>query len=64
MVLRPDSEFFTFLRSDGLSGEALDAAEAFARELEENPDAARERQPETGPEEPDSVRELEDMISN
>ncbi|MBN2759462.1 MAG: protease modulator HflC [Rhodobacteraceae bacterium] len=64
MVLRPDSEFFTFLRSDGLSGEALAAAEAFARELEANPDAARERQPETGPEEPDSVRELEDMISN
>lgn len=64
MVLRPDSEFFTFLRSDGLSGEALAAAEAFARELETNPDAARERQPETGPEEPDSVRELEDMISN
>ncbi|MCL1628072.1 MULTISPECIES: protease modulator HflC [Roseinatronobacter] len=64
MVLRPDSEFFTFLRSDGLSGEALAAAEAFARELEENPEAGRERLPETGPEEPESVRELEDMISN
>jgi len=64
MVLSPDSEFFTFLRTDGLSGEALDAAQAFARELEENPEAGRERLPETGPEEPDSVRELEDMISN
>jgi len=64
MVLRPDSEFFTFLRSDGLSGDALAAAEAFASELEENPDAARERVPEPGPEEPDSVQELEDMISN
>lgn len=64
MVLSPDSEFFTFLRTDGLSGEALDAAQAFARELEENPEAGRERLPETGPEEPDSVRELEDMIGN
>jgi membrane protease subunit HflC len=64
MVLSPDSEFFTFLRSDGLSGEALEAAQAFARELEENPNAGRERLPETGPEEPDSVRELEDMITN
>lgn len=64
MVLRPDSEFFTFLRSDGLSGEALAAAEAFARELEANPDAGRARMPETDAAEPDSVRELEDMISN
>jgi membrane protease subunit HflC len=64
MVLRPDSEFFTFLRSDGLSGEALAAAEAFARELEANPDAGRERLQAPSEEEPDSVRELEDMISN
>jgi membrane protease subunit HflC len=66
MVLRPDSEFFNFLRSDGLSGEALAAAEAFARELEENPDAvARDRVPDAPTEEePESVRELEDMISN
>ncbi|MCC1481318.1 protease modulator HflC [Roseibaca sp. Y0-43] len=64
MVLRPDSEFFAFLRSDGLSGEALAAAEAFARELEANPDAGRERLQEPSEQEPDSVRELEDMISN
>ncbi|NBB96790.1 MAG: protease modulator HflC [Alphaproteobacteria bacterium] len=64
MVLSPDSEFFNFLRTDGLSGEALENARAFARELEENPEAGRERIPETGPEEPESVRELEDMIGN
>ena len=64
MVLSPDSEFFTYLRTDGLSGEALATAEEFARELEANPEAGRERVPEAGPEEPDSVRELEDMISN
>ncbi|SUZ32134.1 Modulator of FtsH protease HflC [Roseibaca ekhonensis] len=64
MVLSPDSEFFNFLRTDGLSGESLAAAEAFARELEENPEAARERLPEPSAEEPESVRELEDMISN
>ena len=64
MVLSPDSEFFNYLRTDGLSGETLATAEEFARELEENPDAGRERIPETGPEEPESVRELEDMIGN
>ena len=64
MVLRPDSEFFAFLRSDGISDEALQAVREAAEELARDPDALQQRMPETGPEEPDAVRELEAIIGN
>jgi membrane protease subunit HflC len=64
MILRPDSEFFAFLRSDGISDEALETVRATAAELARNPDALRERMPDTGPETPDAVRELEAIIGN
>ncbi len=63
MVLRPDSEFFAFLRGDGLTSELAaalrEAAEAGAIV---QPDAPA-REDATG-EEPDIVRELEEMIGN
>lgn len=65
MVLRPDSEFFTFLRTDGISGAVLDAAAAAARRAEEDPDSTAPPATSRGPgEEPPIVEELEGMIGN
>ncbi len=64
MVLRPDSEFFTFLRSDGASENVLQAARDAADALEDDPDMLMQRAPESDPEEPDAVRELEAIIGN
>ncbi len=64
MVLRPDSEFFTFLRSDGINEESLATARAAADELARNPDAMRERLSEPVAREEDAVRELEAIIGN
>jgi modulator of FtsH protease HflC len=64
MVLRPDSEFFTFLRSDGVNEESLASARAAADELARNPDAMRERLTEQTPRENEAIRELEAIIGN
>jgi membrane protease subunit HflC len=64
MVLRPDSEFFTFLRSDGINEESLATARAAADELARNPDAMRERLTEQTPRESEAARELEAIIGN
>ncbi|MBR3369009.1 MAG: protease modulator HflC [Rhodobacteraceae bacterium] len=64
MVLRPDSEFFTFLRSDGMTQAILDTADAAAEEIARDPDAVRQRAPEPDAEEPEAVRELESIIGN
>jgi membrane protease subunit HflC len=64
MVLRPDSEFFTFLRSDGASENVLQAARDAADALEDDPDMLLQRAPESDPDEPDAVRELEAIIGN
>lgn len=61
MVLRPDSEFFTFLRGDGLTAQLLEAATDRARDIGDL-DLPRAADPEGA--EPDSVRELEEMIGN
>ena len=62
MVLRPDSEFFAFLRGDGLDPELAAALReaAEAGEVEQPEVMQREEQGE----EPDIVRELEEMIGN
>ncbi|MCC5984168.1 MAG: protease modulator HflC [Rhodobacteraceae bacterium] len=62
MVLRPDSQFFDFLRQDGLDPELA----AALREAAETGDIAQPDVPsrdDTG-DEPDIVRELEEMIGN
>ncbi|MDD7969815.1 protease modulator HflC [Roseinatronobacter alkalisoli] len=64
MVLRPDSEFFTFLRGDGMTQAILDTADAAAAEIARDPDSVRQRAPEPDAEEPDAVRELEAIIGN
>ena len=64
MVLRPDSEFFTFLRSDGVNEDSLASARAAADELARNPDAMRDRLTEQTPRENEAVRELEAIIGN
>ena len=64
MVLRPDSEFFNFLRSDGINEESLATARAAADELARNPDAMRERLTEQTPRESEAARELEAIIGN
>jgi modulator of FtsH protease HflC len=64
MVLRPDSEFFTFLRSDGASDIVLQAARDAAEAVAQDPEMLRQRAPESDPEEPDAVRELEAIIGN
>jgi membrane protease subunit HflC len=64
MVLRPDSEFFAFLRSDGSTESILQAARDAAETLAEDPDMILQRAPESDPEEPDAVRELEAIIGN
>jgi modulator of FtsH protease HflC len=64
MVLRPDSEFFTFLRSDGVNEESLATARAAADELARNPDAMRERLTEQTPRDSEAIRELEAIIGN
>ncbi|MGP9790424.1 protease modulator HflC [Roseinatronobacter sp. NSM] len=64
MVLRPDSEFFTFLRGDGMTQAILDTADAAAEEIARDPDAVRQRAPEPDAEEPEAVRELESIIGN
>ncbi|PZX47306.1 protease FtsH subunit HflC [Roseinatronobacter thiooxidans] len=64
MVLRPDSEFFTFLRSDGASDIVLQAARDAAEAVAQDPEMLRQRAPEADPEEPDAVRELEAIIGN
>jgi len=64
MVLRPDSEFFTFLRSDGASENVLQAARDAADALEDDPEMLMQRAPAPDPDEPDAVRELEDLIGN
>ncbi|ATX65890.1 protease modulator HflC [Roseinatronobacter bogoriensis] len=64
MVLRPDSEFFAFLRSDGSSESIFQAARDAADALADDPDMILQRAPESDPEEPDAVRELEAIIGN
>ncbi|WFE74049.1 protease modulator HflC [Roseinatronobacter sp. S2] len=64
MVLRPDSEFFNFLRGDGMTQAILDTADAAADEIARDPDMVRQRAPEPDAEEPDAVRELEAIIGN
>ncbi len=64
MVLRPDSEFFTFLRSDGAGEDVLAAVRDAAERLAEDPEMLQQRAPEPDPEEPDAVRELEAIIGN
>ncbi len=64
MVLRPDSEFFTFLRSDGAGEEVLAAVREAADRIAEDPDVIQQRAPEADPDEPDAVRELEEIIGN
>ena len=64
MVLRPDSEFFTFLRTDGIEEGILDSVREAAERLADDPDMIRQRAPEADPEEPDAVRELEAIIGN
>ncbi len=64
MVLRPDSEFFAFLRSDGIGDDVLAAVQEAAQRLAEEPDMIQQRAPEADPSEPDAVRELEAIIGN
>ncbi|MGY6696533.1 MAG: protease modulator HflC [Roseinatronobacter sp.] len=64
MVLRPDSEFFTFLRTDGIGDDLLASVQEAADRLAEDPDMLQRRAPEPDPEEPDAVRELESIIGN
>ncbi|SDW30349.1 protease modulator HflC [Roseicitreum antarcticum] len=65
MVLRPDSEFFNFLRTDGMSDEVMETAAAAARLAEEDPDATAPPTPSRAPgEEPPVVEQLEGMIGN
>ncbi len=64
MVLRPDSEFFTFLRTDGAGADVLSAARDAADRIAEDPDSVLRRAPESDPSEPDAVRELEAIIGN
>ncbi|TVP71125.1 MAG: protease modulator HflC [Rhodobacteraceae bacterium] len=64
MVLRPDSEFFTFLRSAGINQGILDEARDAAERVAEEPDLIQRRVPESDPSEPDAVRELEAIIGN
>ena len=64
MVLRPDSEFFTFLRTDGAGADVLSAARDAADRIAEDPDSVLRRAPEADPSEPDAVRELEAIIGN
>lgn len=64
MVLRPDSQFFTFLRSDGASDGVLSAAREAADRIADDPDSVLRRAPEADPSEPDAVRELEAIIGN
>ena len=61
MVLRPDSEFFAFLRGDGLDESRLDALREAAEEG--IADTELPTRDDVG-EEPDIVQELEDMIGN
>lgn len=64
MVLRPDSEFFNFLRSDGLGDDILETAREAAQRLADDPDQIQQRAPAPDPSEPDAVRELEAIIGN
>ena len=64
MVLRPDSEFFSFLRTDGVGEETLQAVRDAAEELARDPGLLQQGMPETDPDEPDAVRELEAIIGN
>lgn len=64
MVLRPDSEFFSFLRSDGIGDEILETARDAAQRLADDPDSIQQRAPAPDPSEPDAVRELEAIIGN
>ena len=64
MVLRPDSEFFNFLRTDGVSDEALETARARAEELSQNPDALRGVLTPPAPAIDDAARQLEAIIGN
>ena len=64
MVLRPDSEFFAFLRSDGASEDVLSLAREAADRIADDPDAVLQRAPAADPSEPDAVRELEAIIGN
>ncbi len=64
MVLRPDSEFFTFLRSDGAADDVLEAVREAAEQLAADPDMIQRRAPEADGEEPEAVRELEAIIGN
>lgn len=64
MVLRPDSEFFTFLRGDGMTQAILDTADAAAADIARDPDLVRQRAPEPDADEPEAVRELEAIIGN
>jgi modulator of FtsH protease HflC len=64
MVLRPDSEFFNFLRSDGMGEDVLSLVRDAAERLAEDPSAIQQRAPEPDPSEPDAVRELEAIIGN
>lgn len=64
MVLRPDSEFFAFLRSDGIGDDVLASVRDAAQRLAEDPDMLLQRAPEPDSAEPDAVRELEAIIGN
>lgn len=64
MVLRPDSEFFTFLRGDGMGDGILDAVRQAAERIADDPEVIQRSAPAPDPEEPDAVRELEAIIGN
>lgn len=64
MVLRPDSEFFSFLRSDGIGEDILATVSEAAQRLAEDPELLQQRAPEPDSAEPDAVRELEAIIGN
>ena len=64
MVLRPDSEFFNFLRTDGINDESLATARARALELETNPDALRGVLSEPVPRDGNAAQQLEAIIGN
>ena len=64
MVLRPDSEFFAFLRSDGAGEDVLAAVRDAAARLADDPELLQQSAPEPDSEEPDAVRELEAIIGN
>lgn len=64
MVLRPDSEFFAFLRSDGIGDDVLASVRDAAQRLAEDPEMLQQRAPEPDSAEPDAVRELEAIIGN